>query len=165
MSPGYDFTTHLIPAIVAQFTTQKTAITAAINVGVAADLAIVEPAQVLDFAPTPATLEGDLPLIGIADFPTRFEDDLVHSLTGIHQLAILAAIANPDERALAWQLRRYRSLIARMIQVDRTFGGLCRPAMFDQIAPGPMMGNTNPEREHSYLSWFYYVITCKVDEF
>lgn len=164
MSPAFDMGAVIVPAIVAQFEANAAAVVAAINAQVTDQITIDAPAQILDFAPTPATLEGTLPLIGVADFPTKFEDDLVHSITSINQFAILAAVANVDERALAWQLRRYRTLIARLIQLDRTFGGVCRPALFDQVQPGPYLENTNPERPHTWLSWFYFIITCRLDE-
>lgn len=161
---GFQMGNIIVPAIVAQFEANAAAKVRAINDQVTDGITIPDPAQILDFAPTPATLEGALPLIGIADFPSRFEDDLVTSITGVHQFAIIVALSNVEERALAWQLRRYRSLIADLIQVDRTFGGVCRPALFDQVQPGPYLENTNPERPHSWLSWFYYLITCRRGE-
>lgn len=161
---GFQFGNIIIPAIVAQFEANAAAAVRAINDDVADGITIPEPAQILDFAPTPATLETALPVIGIADFPTRFEDDVVSSLTGVHQFAIIAVLSNVDERALAWQLRRYRVLIANLLQLDRTFGGVCRPALFDQAQPGPYLENTNPERPHSWLSWFYFLITCRRGE-
>lgn len=162
--PRYQMSAALVPAIVAQLETNAQAQVDAINAAVTDGFTIDAPVQVLDFAPTPASLEGALPLLGVADFPTRFEDDLIHSTTIVCQFAIVAVIANVDERALAWQLRRYRTLIANLVQVDRTFGGVCRPALFDQVQPGAYMENTNPERGHSWLSWFYYLITCRTDE-
>lgn len=165
MSPTrYQMAAELVPAIVAQFEANKQAQVDAINADITDGFTIELPQQIVDFAPTPATLEGSLPLLGIADFPTRFEDDLVHSTTSVCQFAIMAAIADPDQRALAWKLRRYRTLIANLIQVDRTFGGKCWTTLFDQIAPGPYMANTNPERDLAYLSWFYFLITCRRDE-
>lgn len=165
MADFFHLADPIIAGMFAQLQAHAAAETAAINSTVTDGRTIEPPAQILDYAPTPSSLQGNLPLLGIGSMPSRFEDDLVHSVAGVHQLAIIGVVAHADPGILQWQLRRYARLILNLIQLDRTYGGVCRTTVLNNVDPGPLVGNKNPKIEADWLSWVWVIVNCTRDEY
>jgi hypothetical protein len=155
----------IIAALVEQIRANVAAEIVAINSDVTDGRTIEQPVQILDYAPTPSDLQGGLPIIGVASAPTKFEDDLVTSVVGVHQLVLVGVVANADPGVLEWQLKRYLRLMLNLVQLDRTYGGRCRGTILDRADPGPLVQNTNPKIDATYLSWCWLWLRCSRDEY
>ena len=155
----------IIAAIVAQLRANVAAEVDAINANVADGRTIDHPAQILDYAPTPSDLQGGFPIIGVASAPTKFEDDLVRQVVGVHQIILVGVVANADPAVLEWQLKRYLRLMLNVVQLDRTYGGGCRGTILDRADPGPLVQNPNPKTDLTYLSWCWLWLRCSRDEY
>lgn len=142
-----------------------------LNAAVSDGFTIDHVAQVLDYVPTPSTLEGGLPAVGYQDLGGQFADDLQYSMDAEHRFAAVAIVQNADQRSLAWQLRRTLTAVARTIQADRTVGtpagtgsimktkGGAWAVNFLSYEPGPLLdatplaaGEAPPSAFMSYLS-------------
>ncbi len=141
---------------------------AAINATVTDGFVIAEPKQVLDYIPYPQVLT-DYPTIGIGDGGSTFEDDEGFSATGRHELLIVCYLQHSDQRALAWQLRRYLQAITRVALAGRTLSDTLSGAAWGtglvRISPGPTLGDSeDPELVRTWMSWAGVLIWAKRDE-
>lgn len=143
---------------------------------------LVTPLQFVPYRPTRATWEAGLPCIGIAELPTRFEDDNVSMLTAVHSVCIWVVVQEADHATLAKMLRRYVRAIALAIQQDRAHMSgphgnemiLSRETQsvwglkFEGIVPGDMLEERTPdaasEPPTSYLSWSGVIVAMKREE-
>lgn len=144
------------------------------------DIVLEQPQQIVPYIGTEATTEGGMPIVGVADMPTTFEDDLVSSLTASHQFYVHVVLQDADHAALSKMLRRYVRAIAISLQRDRMApltGGspvLSRgnigvwALMFGSVQPGPMLGDRDPNAPDkvpsTFMSWSGLVVTCKREE-
>ena len=140
------------------------------------------PVQFLPWRPTQADWEAGLPCIGVAELPTRFEDDNVSMLTAVHSICIWVVVQEADHGTLAKLLRRYVRLITLAIQRDRAhLSGPGKNIMilsretqsvwglkFEGIVPGDMLEERTPdspsESPTSYLSWSGVIVSMKREE-
>ncbi len=79
----------------------------------AASLVPIPAAQILPFLPPPSFLTA-FPTIGIQDLRSKIEDDTGHSATGRHGLGVAIFCSSPDQRLLAWMIRRYAQAVMRV---------------------------------------------------
>lgn len=136
----------------------------AINAEVDDGIMVEVPQQVLDYMPTPELLT-EFPTIGIGDAPSTFEDDIGSSATGRHELLICVFCQNADQRALAWQLRRYAQAIVRTVLDGRNLGDAAWGTGLVRVSPGPALAdNPDPEAVQDWMSWTGVQIWAKRDE-
>lgn len=146
------------------------------------ELTPIPEAQYYDYRPTEATWEKGLPCVGVAELPSRFEDDNVSMLIGVHTLCVWVVVNNADHGTLAKLLRRYTRMLALCIQKDRAFQSgpgkniqiMSRETQavwgtkFEGIVPGDMLEERPPdspsEPPTSYLSWRGIIIALKREE-
>jgi hypothetical protein len=157
----FELNEPVVKALAAQLAAQLPGAVDTVNADVTDGYTILYPVQVHDHVPLLTTLAGvGFPAVAIEDMGTRFEDDIVSSVTGVHRVAVLVFLANPDPEALAWQLRRYQQAVMLAVQADRTLGGESNAwtTRLRGIEPGPFL---EPSREPNqqgandqYLSWF-----------
>ncbi len=168
MAHNFSLNEPIITALQAQLAAQLPAKITAVNADVTDGFTIVNPVKVFDHVPLLSTLSGvGFPAVGIEDSGTEFEDDLVSSTTGVHRLAVVAFVSNPDPEALVWQLRRYQQAIMLAIQADRTLGGVAWTTRLKGIDPGPMLeprDRPNQPADNNYLSWFAVDLECPREE-
>lgn len=120
-----------------------------INSTVTDGYTIVNPVQVFDFIPQ-AELLTAYPTIGIGDLPSTFEDDTGFAVTGRHGLQIVVFLADPDQRALAWRLRRYLQAIVTVALSNRQIGDAVGLTL-RRIVPGPTLDvSRDPE---TWVTW------------
>jgi hypothetical protein len=152
----------VVTALQNQISNQISAAVAAVNADVTDGYTILTPTKVHGHVPMLSVLSGaGFPAVGIEDGPTRFEDDLVSSVTGWHQLVIVPFIANPDPEALVWQLRRFQQAIMLCIQADRTLGGVVWTTRLLGNEPGPLLAPADREAaDNSYVSWTGITVEC-----
>lgn len=114
--------------------------------------ALPDPAQVYDFVPPPGLLTA-FPVVAVEDSSTEFEDDTGSSATGVHQLGIVCFLVNPDQRLLAFGLRRYLQAIMRTIlRTDRKDPNGAYWAVNPRgLSYGPTL--ENEENPRTYMSW------------
>ena len=132
-----------------------------LNASVTDGFTISNPVNVYDFIP-PVALLLDFPTVGIGDAPSTFEDDQGFSMTGRHRLLICAYLSDPDQRALAWKLRRYSQAIVRVLRSDQQIGPGWGSGV-ERIDPGPTLTD-NPEAPQTFTSWVGVAIWVKTDE-
>ena len=82
---------------------------------------LAAPAQILDFAPVPSMLTA-FPTIGLLDEASDLEDDTGSTVTGLHRIGIVVYLASPDQRVLAWGLRRYAQAVMKVALRQRGLG-------------------------------------------
>ncbi len=158
----------VITALVARLAANLPVELAAIRATLTADeaAALPDPQQVLDFAPPPGYLAGGLPAVGITDAITAAKDDTGSSVTGRHEIGIVVYFADPDQRLLAWGLRRYQQAVCRVALAGRGLGsgsvdgayatGLAR------ILPGQTLQDEDDPRV--FTSWSTVVIWAEREE-
>jgi hypothetical protein len=83
---------------------------------------LLDPGQVLDYPPTPGLLTV-FPTVAIADLPSTIEDDTGHAADGHHELLLLVYLTEPDQRLLAWGLRRYAQALLAVALRGRCLEG------------------------------------------
>src|SRR5436305_12210095 len=84
----------------------------------AASLVAIDPLNIHDFVPPPSFLTA-FPTLGIQDMGSRLEDDTGSSATGKHSFGIVIFCSDPDQRLLAWMLRRYAQAVVRTVIAGR----------------------------------------------
>lgn len=142
---------------------------------------IKAPAQILPYIPMLSVLSGGLPIIGIGEMPSDFDDDLVSSLVGHHKVAVMAILSNSDHLTLTEQLRVYTRAIQLTVQQDRErplhneeqyLGGVKHGGSwytrFLATEPGPLLAEVNPmdqnEPPATFLSWTGIALECTREE-
>lgn len=148
----------------------------AINTELTDPFLLDPPVAILDYMPFSVTLEQGMPVIGVQDLSSTFENDLVHSMEATHSVGVVTVIQTSDHQTLAWQLRRYNQAIARTIQADRMLGpagilaseALVMYTRFAGVEPGPLLGDRDPdspgEPPSSYRSWTWFLLDCRRQE-
>lgn len=166
MAPAnYLLNEPVIKALTNQFRTMLNPQIDAVNTRTTDGFKLQYPAQILDHVPLLSVLSGGgFPAIAIEDMGSTFEDDLVTSVTGLHKLAVIVFVQDPDPAGLAWKLRRYQQVIALVIQQDRTLGAAVWNIDFLGIEPGPALEARDPGQVQGYLSWFALEIQAKREE-
>lgn len=129
---------------------------------ICSDLDLPAPVAVETFVP-PLALLLDFPTLGIGDAPTRFEDDQGFSATGRHELMIVAFLADQDQEALAWNLRRYGQAIVRTLRTDLQLRGSAFGSGLVGVDPGPTLAD-KPENPQTFTSWTGVRFWAKRDE-
>ena len=114
--------------------------------------ALPDPAAIYDFVPPPGLLTA-FPVVAIEDSETRFDDDTGSSATGLHTLGIVCFLVNPDQRQLAFGLRRYLQAIVRtVLRDDRKDPNGAYWAVNPQgVSYGPTL--ESEENPRTYMSW------------
>ena len=115
-------------------------------------VALPDPARVYDFVPPPGLLTA-FPVLAIEDSSTEFQDDAGFSATGVHQLGIVCFLVNPDQRLLAFGLRRYLQAIMRVVlRNDRKDPDGAYWAVNPRgVSYGPTL--ESEENPRTYMSW------------
>jgi hypothetical protein len=133
----------------------------------AASLIPVDPALVYDFVPPPSFLTS-FPAIGIQDLPSTLEDDTGSSATGKHELGIVIFYSNPDQRLLAWALRRYAQAVTRTAVNGRNLESDAQGRTgawgtgFLRVAWGPTL--SSKATPTTWLSFCVVQIWCRREE-
>lgn len=143
---------------------------------------LITPLQFLPYRPNEASWEAGLPCVGVAELPTRFEDDNVSMLTSVPTLCIWVVVQEADHATLAKMLRRYTRAMMLAIQQDRVHASgsgknemiLSREnssvwgVKFEGSVPGDLLEERNPdapsEPPTSYLSWTGLIVSMKRSE-
>lgn len=128
---------------------------------VADGFTIENPAAVLDYIPSPGELV-NFPTVGIGDGRQLFRDDIGHNAELDCHITVVAYLADADQRALAWRLRRYSQAIARTILADRNLGTAAYGTGLDRVDPGPTLASDESPR--TFLSWIAVTIRASRDE-
>lgn len=163
--------TENLPSIIAE-------LNAGYNDGVT--LEVPAAGHILPYITTEAALGAGTPLIGVAEMPATFEDDLISSVVAQHRFYIYVVEAHSDLATLVKLLRRYTRAVALAIQKDRNRplegkeptmgrGNLAVwSVMLEATAPGPLLGDRDPSSPPgtptSWLSWAGLVIKLKREE-
>lgn len=136
---------------------------AAVNEQVTDGFTLGEPIDILPYVPPPSD-QLSPPTIGIGDAPSRFEDDSGFSATGRHELLVVVYDQSSNQEALAWQLRRWAKVIARVALADRTLGGNAAWGTgLVGTVPGPTLVD-DPENPREWFSWVGIRLWAKRDE-
>lgn len=167
--PSLQLAEPLIDAMVALLATNLNPTIDALNATITDGYTVPEVAQFLNYVPVPSTLQGGMPIVGVQELPSQFDDDLQFSMDGRHRYAVVATIQNSDQQTLVLQLRRMMQAIAYTVQQDRAqgtaggSGGIMRTqggawsVQYIATVPGPLLGDldpTDPEAPpRAYLSW------------
>lgn len=138
-----------VTALQARLTSELPAKITEINALVTDGYTNVAPVQVLDYVPLPAQLTA-FPTIGIGDLPSTFADDTGFSVTGHHGLSVMVFLSDPDQRALAWKLRRYLQAITTVALRSRQLGDTMGVTL-RRIVPGPTLDAVEDPR--AWLTW------------
>jgi hypothetical protein len=148
----------VITALQGQLAAELPATVQTVNADVSDGYTILDPVKVYDHVPPLTVLAGaGFPAVAIEDGRSRFENDLIYSVDGVHQLLVVAFVSNPDPEALAWQLRRYQQAIALAIQADRTLAGTVYTTRLNGIDPGPILAPSDKlagSLATDYVGWF-----------
>ena len=131
---------------------------------------IPQPVQVVPYIPMLSILSGGMPIIGIGDMPSTYEDDLQFSMFGKHKVAVMMIMNHSDHLTLTEYLRKYQHAVQLTIQQDREkplhgeepllsgpkHGGILY-TRFVATEPGPLLGEVNPQSADTppttYISW------------
>lgn len=164
MAQNFLLNEPIIEALQNQINNQIQSAVDTVNASVTDGYTIQVPAKVHKHVPllTVLTATG-FPAIGIEDGPTRFEDDLAGAggTTGVHQLALIPFVANPDPEGLVLQLRRYQQAVMLVLQADRSLGGVVWTTRLLGNEPGPILSPSSPEEpDGTYVSWSAIHIEC-----
>lgn len=160
----------VLEALVARF--QSAAMASAlteIRAAVAAKYAVMlqPPAQVLAFAPPPSMLPA-LPVLGMIDSDSRLTDDTGSSLTGEHDVGVVAYLANPDPDMLAWGLRYYMQAVVEVAMEGRNLGTGSADGAWGtgarRIIWGPMLQDEDPQGRARTMSWATFVLWARREE-
>jgi hypothetical protein len=152
----------VIDALVARLNTDLAAQITAVNGEHSDSFTVETPAQVLDFVP-PRSHLSKFPTIGVADGPSRFEDDIGGSATGRHEIMVLVFLQDEDQRGLARKLRRYSQAIVRTVLAGRNLGSGAWGTGLVSVVPGPTLGD-HPENPRTFMSWTAVTIWAKKEE-
>lgn len=126
---------------------------------------------ILDHVPPVETLF-ETPLIGVAEGPQRFEDDIGSSATGVSELVVVVYVQADDQQTLVKHLLRWRLALlrgclpaARAIphptQAGVNAAWSVRPLRVD---PGQTLGEMDAEQVKTWLSWVRVVLEVRHDE-
>lgn len=143
----------LVTALRARLASDLAAQIAVVNARVTDGFTISAPGTILDYVPSAdeaAGMSGTGTVLGIGDLPATFEDDTGFSVTGRHALNIVAFAFNADQRALAWQLRRYTQAITTVALATRRLGDAWGVGL-GRVIPGPTLDVTESPR--TWMSW------------
>ena len=149
----------IVPAIQARLTANLPAIVTDINTNNTTPPYPLDPVQqVLDYVPPVADLFV-LPTIGISDGPIDLEDDVGFGATGVSEFSCILFVQNSDQRALAWQLRRYAQAMVRALRTPTNFNLGDGWGMYNfHVRPGPTLGRqSNPGQFISTLGVSFFV--------
>ena len=152
----------VVDALVSRLNSNLAATITTVNGEHSDDYDLDNPEQVLDYIP-PTSLLTAFPTIGIGDGPSRFEDDIGASATGVHQVMVVVYLQEAEQVALARKLRRYAVAIARVILEDRNRGSDAWGTVLNRVDPGPTLADA-PENPQTFMSWVGLTITAKRDE-
>lgn len=125
-------------------------------------LATPAEAQILTYIPPPSDLLAP-PVIGIGDGRSKLDDDQGHSATGNHQALIVIYDQAAEQEALAWQLRRWQKLVARLVLQGRNLGDAAWGTGLIESVPGKTLVD-NPDDPREWFSWVGIRIWAKRDE-
>jgi hypothetical protein len=155
----YPLTEPVIQALTARLGTDLPATIAEINATAAtvADGYTITMPTVFDFIPQ-LELQTSYPMIGIQDLPTVEADDIGSSVTTEVGLGIVTFVADPDQRALAWRLRRYLQAVITVALAGRNLGAAAYGTRFRRIVPGPTLDVEGDPR--TWVSWASVEITA-----
>lgn len=149
-----------LPAIVTQVNSEHTD-----------GVAIKPPDKVLDHVPPVETLF-DTPLVGVAEGPQRFEDDIGSSATGISEIIVVCYVQSDDQQTLVTHLRRWRTALLRgCLPATRTIPHATTAGVnaawavnLVRVEPGQTLGEMEAEQVRSWLSWVRLVLEARHDE-
>jgi hypothetical protein len=158
-----DLNEPAVHAVVGRLRERLGDVIAELNTGVEDGITIEPPTdeQILDFVPQLELLV-DFPTIGIQDLPSKFEDDIGSSATGRHLLGVVIFHANPDQRELAWQLRRYARAVASCVLAGRVIEPDVWGVLLDKVEPGPTL--SHEENPRTYMSWTAVTFDLRTEE-
>lgn len=146
------------------------AVIAEINADVPDGEEIEAPKAIFPIVPSPGLLV-DYPAVGFRWMPSRLEDDTGGSATGVHELACVYFLVNPDLELLGWQLAHYASALTTVLLRDRRIGSGAANGdgawgvTFVNWLPGPTLGDADdPEQVKTYLSYGAIVLRFKREE-
>lgn len=119
------------------------------------------PQQVLDYIPTISQLTS-FPTVAISDGDMYLEDDVGYGATGVFELTVVAFIQDPDQRALAWKLRRYAQAMTRCILANRRLETEGWSVVLKRVRPGPTLGRDENPRQ--WISTVAVIIEVKSEQ-
>jgi hypothetical protein len=143
----------LVTALVARLRTDLPAKVAEINAA-ATDgivLPLPDPSRIYAFPPQGELLT-DVPVIGVQDFPSTFDDDIGSSVTGNHALGIVIWASDADQNTLAWKLRRYCQAVTTVALDQRKIGDAWG-TLLRRVYPGPTI-----DAEENPRTWVSFAV-------
>lgn len=150
-----------VTALVAKLSAGLNAKIDEVNSAVTDGYPIDYPAAILDYVP-PVGVMPAFPIVCISDGNVFLEDDTGFGATGVFDLTIVIYIQNVDQRALAWQLRRYAQAVARCALDQRRIGTAAWGVVLNAVRSGPTLARDESPRE--FLSTVAITITCKTEQ-
>lgn len=152
----------VVTAVIARLQTQLPAIIADINSSITDGYLLpTDTSRILDYIPPVADMY-TMPVIGISDGEMHFEDDTGWGATGVFDLSIVVFIQNADQRALAWQLRRYAQALVQALRTPTNAIGEGWGVVIKGIRPGPTLGRDENPRQ--WMSTVAVTITVKSEQ-
>lgn len=162
----FDLNEFAVAALVQRLKDDLPGQVAAINAAaavVADGYTITEPAEILDYVPSPDAIGSwGPPTIGVQDGGSLFGDDTGFSATGDHELAVVIFVGDADQQALTRRLRRYQRAIASAALRDRRLAPGVYGTRLKRIRPGPTLDRE--QGPQTWVTWTAVVIGCLVDE-
>lgn len=119
------------------------------------------PEAIYDYIPPPGILTS-YPSIGIGEGPSKFEDDIGSSATGVFSLAIVIYEQASEQRELVWKLRRMAQAVTTVALEGRRLGNSWG-VTFDSSDPGPTLVD-DEENPREWMSWVGVRINARTDE-
>lgn len=123
--------------------------------------AIEYPQRILDYIPPISDLYA-LPTIGISDGDFHIEDDVGWGGTGVCEFSIVVFLADSDQRALAWKLRRYAQAVYRCVMAEREIPTEGWGVTLKRVRSGPTLGRDEGPRD--WLSTIAVQIEVKSEQ-
>lgn len=151
----------LIDAVVARLEAELPALIAELNAADDKQILLEGDPVVYDYVPAVKELNR-FPAFAIQDEPAEFEDDTGFGATGVHDLTVIVYDQAPDQRTLAWSLRRYARIVASILLDGRRL----EPAWgvtLNAIVPGPTLSRSEEPRE--WMSWCAVSVKLRIEEY
>ena len=145
----------VVRALRARLEAELPAAIADLNARLPAGEQLPAPHAVLDYPVAPGEVL-EFPTLGIVDRASDIEDDTGFSATGRHRLLVVVHHMHPEQRQLAWALRRYAQAVVRVALRDRALllpdGTVAAGIVgFDTLIPGETLDREAEPQE--WQSW------------
>lgn len=125
------------------------------------------PAAVFDYPAAIGELD-QFPVLTLTDRPSQIRDDTGSSATGRHEVLIVIHLTQPDQRLLAWGLRRYVQAVVRVALRGRQLGTGSQDGAYgtglSAIVPGEALEVADPAGVRTWHAWAGVVVWAEREE-